>query len=1236
MAIKVLFVLDGKFRFDEPAESGSEDTTYITIVDALTSAGMEVTRAHRNPSPPPGEDSSMPGTGDGDITSFNFATSVDLLDYDVIWMIAYEGRNHFPGSTDPSGSKKLQVAELAALSQFMDAGGGVFATGDHDSIGADMCGHIPRVRAMRAWFGEGDGACPMPADFPRNFPVITADRADTVQKNPLGDYDLDNDGMDDGHVYFENQSDSIPQPITPTTSPAHAILRRGGADITVYPDHMHEGQTLGEGELLEHHYTHTLPEGVDPGFIEFPSADGMRETPKVIATGQVLEHSQAFASSGGAAVDPEVATAKTVNTLCTYDGRKVGVGRVVTGATFHHYIDINLTGASNINTDPEKALTGPDAAKGEGFDYAGAESTFADIKAVYVNITKWLARPRPKIRLILERSTFSQDEVGAGPVFEAAILVTVDGLKPSQFPGGPIDTLSPSNPELDNWAPEIALFDEGGTELNNSEGIRIEPTGLDSDAPSLPDQIQRFTFTYRVRFVNENAFGFTEEFRNLRVDASLSSAAVADTLTDSAWMQLVKSANPFMLDLDGGNSTTWLSSDVRVFPVVEGETLFGETLPVNASKSQAYSFIRNLMGSISVAQFESLSISQADSALSPFPTTTETGDKVYNFAIARVRLNGESAVANQVRVFFRIFTSQTTAALTYLHPEGGEPLEGYKKTSAADPIAIPGVTSGGDSWLSFPFFSQNRVGNPEDQEDDDNVQNISPTPGSEVSTFFGALIDNNLTEPYLPATPLSGGPDLSLSEHLMGEHQCLVAQIEYAGTPIPNGARPSTSDKLSQRNIAMSAVANPGLDASRMAMHTFEIEATPAPVSDKLLPDELLLEWIGKVPEGTYVSIYIPSWQAEEVVTLADRFYSRHAIRVEDEHTVIVPGGGTRYIPVPRSVYRQTGVIIAEFPLGIKKGQRFDLAVRQVSNRSRRVETERPRTKLISAREAQKLIKGLNDNAEGTATSRRSTRAAKKNELGGYDLGDNRTLITNLAAFDMVGEGAVIVESPDPEKLAAARRSAGLWRETIGSFQLAVPVSVRDDMLLHHMRLLSVFRWRAAKLRRESRWYKAFTYYVELLIKKVQALGGDAFAIPATPDGNIGIIGMPPAEEGDRPGGGFGPDDSGVEDLSDSLFEPEDDDWLGDTSGLTEPEKSKPVMVSGKVSGLLFDHFGDFEGFTLEVYDGRHFRFYSREAAILKLARQAWLERYVVTVITVSASSRRVRRVLIRGYDDTE
>ena len=66
------------------------------------------------------------------------------------------------------------------------------------------------------------------------------------------------------------------------------------------------------------------------------------------------------------------------------------------------------------------------------------------------------------------------------------------------------------------------------------------------------------------------AFGFGGTSSNVQLDATLDSPAVAAALTDRAWMQLVKSGNPFMLDLENGNTTPWLSSDLRVSPVVAG------------------------------------------------------------------------------------------------------------------------------------------------------------------------------------------------------------------------------------------------------------------------------------------------------------------------------------------------------------------------------------------------------------------------------------------------------------------------------------------------------------------------------------------------------------------------------------------------------------------------------------------------------------------------------------------
>jgi hypothetical protein len=1080
MATHVLIVLDGGYRFAAAAGNGGvPDFTYVALVDALSAAGITVTKAHR------GVDSTAtPG-----FANFNFAAlppGRSLNEFDVLWLIGLNGVS--VNGLGSGVSDALPDPQITAIANFMDAGGGVFATGDHYSLGAEMCGKIPRVRAMRRWYGEFDTASPMPVSFPRNFPPLTTQRADTTRPGPTSDYSE----FPPSFIWFENQSDSNPQPIVPVP-PTHFVLQNAGHDVVVYPDHMHEGTTVGgvEGAATGYNYALNATHG-DTTKPEFRDIAGNREMPRVIATGQAIANASRRANSPAGNFSfaelmlpgaDAVAAAKSVNTLCAYDGRHVGVGRIITGATFHHYVDINTTGDSVVTTPQAITRAGVSAQKGHGFNDNLA--VFNDIKAVYVNIANWLARAKPTITLNLERSTFGQDEVTANPLFGGAIRVVVDGLKPSQFPSGPVTT----GPFHTAWAPVVSP---------SAGFIAITPVGVSSDDPGMPDRVQRFTFTYNVQFSST-----TFASQVVAINASLATPAAPMPLIDSAFFQLVTTANPFMLDLDGGNTTHWLSSDLKVFRVVAGETLHGHMLPTGASRAQALTFINALKDSISVSQFEALSGNQAASALSPLPTTTSSGANIYNFAIARVRRNGTMLAANDVRVFFRIFTSQTTAALTY-NDAGGAPIEGYLKTAGGSPIALPGIAGG--EWLSFPCFAEGRAGTPSSQSDSNNVKTISNT---QSEKFFGVLLDTNLADGYLPSAP-GGSSTQNLPTLLIGEHQCLVAQIEFSGTPILSGANPATSDKLAQRNIAISTVANPGVTASRMAMHSFEIDATPHPISQALPPDELLLDWSHDIPDDSFVTLHIPSWKAEDVVALAERLYPRHEIRAIDAHTIEMPAGGMRYIPIPTCLYQQTGVITVELPLGIKRGQRFDVSVRQITNRGRNVKIPQPKVNEITLAEAERMVTDLGVNGEGVE--------AREPKRGVFDLGKNRTLVTDLSVFDTDGDFALIIEHPDPKKVAAAAQEARMWRETLGAFQLGIPVSTKHDMLLYHLRLFSLMSWRLTKLSRKSRWHATMTYYVGQLAKKVSALGGNPYLVPATPDGIIPQL----------PGGGLGEGEGGM------------------------------------------------------------------------------------------------------------
>ena len=166
-AIKVLLVGDGPFMDTNPqtnppqfgisflkdslgnyVQDTSDNTfTVSELIYLLTTStpSISVDTAHRRNDP------------NATFPNFNFATAPELWNYDVLWIIGYEGYNsRYYGSP-------IADDELQAIAQFMESGGGVFATGDHEGMGSYICGQIPRVRSMRMWYGqEGD----LPAGAP--------------------------------------------------------------------------------------------------------------------------------------------------------------------------------------------------------------------------------------------------------------------------------------------------------------------------------------------------------------------------------------------------------------------------------------------------------------------------------------------------------------------------------------------------------------------------------------------------------------------------------------------------------------------------------------------------------------------------------------------------------------------------------------------------------------------------------------------------------------------------------------------------------------------------------------------------------------------------------------------------------------------------------------------------------------------------------------------------------------
>jgi hypothetical protein len=76
--------------------------------------------------------------------------------HDQVWLFGFQS-----SGSEPSDE------ELRAISEFMDSGGGLFATGDHSALGKALCSEVPRARSMRRW-DDSSGEVGMSPRTPRS------------------------------------------------------------------------------------------------------------------------------------------------------------------------------------------------------------------------------------------------------------------------------------------------------------------------------------------------------------------------------------------------------------------------------------------------------------------------------------------------------------------------------------------------------------------------------------------------------------------------------------------------------------------------------------------------------------------------------------------------------------------------------------------------------------------------------------------------------------------------------------------------------------------------------------------------------------------------------------------------------------------------------------------------------------------------------------------------------------
>jgi hypothetical protein len=357
--IKVLILADGDISFVE-GKFGLTELIYKALLPRATAwEKLKITTAHRSKN---GKGAELKGFKFTENTFKNKDDQTWPWLYHQVWLFGFNREIEKDGKCIKH-EDVLKPSELILLTNFMNAGGGVFATGDHQDLGAALCGEVPRVRSMRKWFW-----CGLPA----------------IQQAPgLGDstrIDTLREGDDPGFVAID-QADNTPQEIRPRhkkiegqdNSAPHDLLRDGERTITVLPDHMHEGEcVVPKGDDLK---KCILFDGVNLGD-EFPKLPNVedRHPPEVVAVstsagGYLRSH------TGVEPVEP-----RCYNVIVAYDGQYVNVGRVVVDASFHHFVDINLKGTETQRTGLYDKDGNPTK------DYLA-------IRQYYRNIVLWLCPP---------------------------------------------------------------------------------------------------------------------------------------------------------------------------------------------------------------------------------------------------------------------------------------------------------------------------------------------------------------------------------------------------------------------------------------------------------------------------------------------------------------------------------------------------------------------------------------------------------------------------------------------------------------------------------------------------------------------------------------------------------------------------------------------------------------------------------------------------------------------------
>jgi hypothetical protein len=353
--------------------------------------------------------------------------------------------------------------------------------------------------------------------------------------------------------------------------------------------------------------------------------------------------------------------------------------------------------------------------------------------------------------------------------------------------------------------------------------------------------------------------------------------------------------------------------------------------------------------------------------------------------------------------------------------------------------------------------------------------------------------------------------------------------------------------------------------SARRAFNTFDVQPSAPPPAGVIDFDELMIDW-GEIPVGSVATIYWPAVSAAQVLKLADARYAFHTLGTADAHTVqCLTTRRLSYVPIPANAGPKFAGLIS-----IEMPS--SIAAGQTYKATvRRVTTYTPPPPFVPG-----PIQSPSINAHlGTAPVRASRGASSRSPT--------------------VLPGAAGTTGGTPTNRKVTMTS---WRTVSGAFQINVPVQTATELLPFAENTLAIFKWRLSVMPTANRWRPVLIRYIDYLSQQIDADGGNASAILPS---QTGLPHKP------RPG--------------------KIQDCAGEPKGMLPPKDC--VCLQGKIIGIVYDCFGDFEGFSLGCCDGER-SIKASERRIEELVLRALEERCRVEAF-VSEASGKLIQLVVRG-----